>query len=168
MKLGSMKMVAGLALALVSSMALAEVTFDAATGTGFVGKGDVQDAFGWDNHDLQANAGGLSFSYGAIQDYAFTCQWFTGPAHNRRKHEVTETVSVGISGSVNHEARIHMQIDGFHMTGYGDVFTESGTVPAVGGSCPQGNSGVIIAVQSLGGEGGLYVQYGEQKVLLPQ
>lgn len=32
--------------------ALATVTFDPGTGTGFVGKGDVQNAFGWNNAQL--------------------------------------------------------------------------------------------------------------------
>lgn len=45
----------------VVASALAAVTFDASTGTGFVGKGDVQLAFGWNNKQLQANAAGVTF-----------------------------------------------------------------------------------------------------------
>jgi hypothetical protein len=32
------------------------VTFNETNGTGFVGKGDVQVAFGWNNKQLQTNA----------------------------------------------------------------------------------------------------------------
>jgi hypothetical protein len=34
--------------------AFAAITFNPDDGTGFVGKGDVQEAFGWNNHALQA------------------------------------------------------------------------------------------------------------------
>jgi hypothetical protein len=48
-----------LALALVvigASVALAAVTFNPMTGEGFVGKGDVQLIYGWNNQQLQLNA----------------------------------------------------------------------------------------------------------------
>lgn len=34
-------------------IATATVTFDPTTGKGFVGKGDLQTAFGWNNNQLQ-------------------------------------------------------------------------------------------------------------------
>jgi ABC-type antimicrobial peptide transport system permease subunit len=56
----------GIAVAFaISSMfapsASATVTFDPEAGTGFVGKGDVQDLFGWNNEALQGNASSVSF-----------------------------------------------------------------------------------------------------------
>jgi hypothetical protein len=42
--------------AMLATAALAAVTFDVNTGFGFVGKGDVQLAFGWNNKALQTNA----------------------------------------------------------------------------------------------------------------
>jgi hypothetical protein len=44
----------GLSVALIAALLLvlpaaASVNLDPATGTGFVGKGDVQSAFGWNN-----------------------------------------------------------------------------------------------------------------------
>jgi hypothetical protein len=60
------KLTAGIG-ALVASLALAgtasaAVTFNSSTGTGFVGKGDVQIAYGWNNTSLQKNATGVTFT----------------------------------------------------------------------------------------------------------
>lgn len=49
-------------LALTIPAANAAVTFDPATGTGFVGKGDVQTALGYNNAQLQKNASTLVFT----------------------------------------------------------------------------------------------------------
>src|SRR5688500_5861174 len=46
---------------LLPAAAHAAVTFDPATGIGFAGKGYVPLAFGWNNNQLQANAGQLTF-----------------------------------------------------------------------------------------------------------
>jgi hypothetical protein len=48
---------------LLAPAASAAVTFNETNGTGFVGKGDVQVAFGWNNKQLQTNATGVSFSF---------------------------------------------------------------------------------------------------------
>lgn len=58
------------AVILTASAAGAAVTFDPATGTGFIGKGDVQTALGWNNKALQtaeAN-GGIAFTYKAVTE----------------------------------------------------------------------------------------------------
>ena len=46
----------------VANAASASVQVDPATGAGFVGKGDVQTAFGWSNKTLQDNATSVRFS----------------------------------------------------------------------------------------------------------
>ena len=51
----------------------AAVTFDPETGEGFVGKGDVQLAFNWNNKQLQQNATGVSFTYEETASYTFVC-----------------------------------------------------------------------------------------------
>jgi hypothetical protein len=48
---------------LLAPAASAAVNFNETTGTGFVGKGDVQVAFGWNNKQLQTNAGTVKFSF---------------------------------------------------------------------------------------------------------
>src|SRR5918996_4693526 len=52
--IGLTAIVAAFAIGMTAAFAL--VTFDPSTGTGFVGKGDVQTAFGWNNKQLQNNA----------------------------------------------------------------------------------------------------------------
>ena len=47
--MNKIRVLAAIAALAVSTAALATVTFDPATGIGFVGKGDVQLAFGWNN-----------------------------------------------------------------------------------------------------------------------
>ncbi|MBE8525423.1 hypothetical protein ILP97_49455 [Amycolatopsis sp. H6(2020)] len=59
-------------------------TSDTATGTGFVGKGEIQTPFGWNNDKLQANAGGVSFTYDATDTYDAVYGWITGEAPGAR------------------------------------------------------------------------------------
>jgi hypothetical protein len=71
----------GLALAgaiVTSAAVMAAVVFNPATGEGFVGKGDVQSAFGWNNARLQSNAGGVTFTFGAEVEQSVVCQHETG------------------------------------------------------------------------------------------
>jgi len=160
----------GLGLALACATAFAAVSFDADTGTGTVGKGDVQDAFGWNNAALQNNAAGVSFSYEATTTYAALCTFTTGEGtRGENTHYVPHTIALSIGSDVLHNVRKHHQVDGFELTGFGDSFTETGTVPAVGGPCMgnQGHAGIWTGVEQLaGGEGGLYVKYGTTRVLL--
>lgn len=160
----------GLALALACATALAAATFDADTGPGFVGKGDVQDAFGWNNAALRNNAAGVSFSYEATTTYAALCTFTTGDGtRGEQTHYVPHTIGLAIGSSVLHTARQHHQIDGFDLTGFGESFTETGTIPVVGNPCMgnPGHGGVWTSVERLeGGEGGLYVNYGTIRVLL--
>ena len=48
-------------LALGATAASASVNVDPATGSGFIGKGDVQLAYGWNNATLQTNASSVGF-----------------------------------------------------------------------------------------------------------
>src|SRR4029434_6434026 len=59
-------------LALSAAMTAA-VTFDPYSGSGFVGKGDVQDAFGWNNAQLQSNGGAVTFTFESDAQYAQSC-----------------------------------------------------------------------------------------------
>lgn len=162
---------ATLSLAAVATAALATVTFDSATGTGFVGKGDVQLAFGWNNAQLQANASGLSFTYMAVETYDAECYWETTTGKGKVVvHDITVPRHSSVSATVTYQARARNQINGFNLTGFGAMVTE-GTVPALGDACPgnsnEGNNpGTIVAVNATGSTGGLYVNYGTSSVLL--
>lgn len=51
------------ALIMFAASAAASVTFDPSTGTGFVGKGDLQTPWGWNNQKMQIEALNITFSY---------------------------------------------------------------------------------------------------------
>jgi hypothetical protein len=115
----------GLALAgaiVTSAAVMAAVVFNPATGEGFVGKGDVQSAFGWNNARLQSNAGGVTFTFGAEVEQSVVCQHETG-SQTLTRHG---TRSGSVDSQVQHHARTHQQIDGFLLTGYGDVSEDFG------------------------------------------
>ena len=132
----------------VSSVAGASVTFDPSSGTGFVGKGDVQVPWGWNNATLQAQAGNVTFSYSQIDsaDYDVTCEWDTGT--RRVVHHVQTTshdIGSTVAYDVNKANRTNNKgaVTGFNLTGQLNfVTTDSGDpIPTVGDSCP-GNSGL--------------------------
>jgi hypothetical protein len=132
---------AGVGLLAASGLALATVTFNPSTGTGFVGKGDVQLAFGWNNAQAQNNLGSTSFTYVERATYAAVCTWTTGEGtRGEQTHNVTHTKAIGVDGAVSRNLRVHSQVDGIVLDGYTSLEVDSGTVPVVGGPCP-GNNG---------------------------
>lgn len=123
------------ALALATP-ATAAVTFDPGTGTGFVGKGDVQLAFGWNNSQLQTQAGGVSFA--TVSETVSEQSWECTNTKNEKTQERERTTTTTTSGVVSHVARDgKKQVTGFNLTGYSPTATESSTTegPAVN-SCP--------------------------------
>jgi hypothetical protein len=162
--------VAGLVLA---SAASATVSFDP-TGSltpsnsqgayGFVGNGDVNTAFGWNNQKLQKQAGNLSFSYNNnTEDFSAVCEWTTGTGtRGQQTHDITVPRQTSISDSIDYLSRTNQQVDGFLLTGAG-IPVLQGTVPVVGAACVGNTDGVdfngtwtsVTDNGSLGG--GLYV-----------
>jgi hypothetical protein len=146
------------AAALVSAPAFAEVDVDA-SGVGFIGKGDVQLALDWNNHDLQANYTGLSFSMNATQTTTWTCMHINGagkPVFNPR-----ENITTG-GGTLIVEPRFNPQDDvtGFFALGFdGGGSTTSSGHPL--GSCPSGNGSTVVpgSVQTSGSGGGVSVSF---------
>lgn len=119
------------------SIAGAAVTFDAATGTGFVGKGDVQLALGLNNKQLQEGADSLVFTVESttVTETTWTCDRDAGPQTQERANTETTTTQ-GVASSV---ARVKNQITGFSLSGYvGDPETSSETDGPQVGSCPTG------------------------------
>lgn len=119
--------------------ALAGVTFDPTTATGFVGKGDVQTAFGWTNAQAQnpANLAGLAFTYVTTDTYEVTNAWASGNADNPvslNAHQVTVTTIVGVNGIVAYESRQikgQKQVTGFYLCGFKGDPVITGTLPVV-------------------------------------
>jgi hypothetical protein len=164
---------AGVLTLAIAGVAAATVTFDSNTGRGFVGKGDVQLAFGWNNAVLQANARLVSFSYDAVDTYEATCTWVTGEGtRGERTHDIDIPRRTSISSTIAYDARTHRQVDGFILNGFVGDPTVGGTVPVVGEACVAedgdgiAQNGTWTTVTLLGSTGGLYVSYGGNSVLL--
>ena len=88
---------------LLPAAAQAAVTFDPATGTGFAGKGDVQLAFGWNNNQLQTNAGQLTFRSERSTVKVTEVSWACTNTRNEvvQERERTTTTTTTTSGVVS-------------------------------------------------------------------
>lgn len=128
-----------LVVGMVAGMAFAAVIFDAATGTGFVGKGDVQLVFGWNNKQLQDNAGSVQFR--ANSTLVTEVSWICTNSNNQQTQERARTTTTTMQGVVSSVARERNQITGFNLTGYSGTPTQSSTTdgPPLN-SCPGGPS----------------------------
>ena len=157
------------ACAAVTVAAYATVTYNLATGVGFVGKGDLQTPWGWNNAALQANAEGVDFYYAAssTNSYSAVCEFTTGEGTpGQRTHQVTHKTDVvaAVNASVAHETRKNGpgMVTGFNLTGLGaTTTTSSGTIPVVGDPCPgnEGHDGIWTSVTLLSASstgGGLF------------
>lgn len=146
-----------LAMGLLAGSAFAAVTIDPATGEGFVGKGDVQTALGYNNAQMQKEAENLTFNYVTKTTYEVTVTWTTGEGTRGEKtHTVDHERSSSINSSIGYDSRTKKQVTGFILNG----FTEPGTtgkIPKVGDEFP-GNSGHIVTdIKVVSTTGGLYV-----------
>jgi hypothetical protein len=130
-----------LASLVMAASAVASITFDPNSGTGFVGKGDVQSTCGWNNAGLQSHASGVGFSYQVHEVWAVTCE------HETAKKTITQGFDRqrNINSSIAMSARSHNQVDGFNLNGY----SSNGGNPAV--SCP-GDPGDPNAAWTMVGE----------------
>lgn len=164
---------ASVALAVFASAALAAVTFDPATGKGFVGKGDLQQPWGWNNAQMNAKAGDVTFTYETTDRYTATCTWVTGEGTKGEKtHNVDLPRTTKVQSTVSYEQRKNGgngNLTGFALDGFGDNVA-SGVAPQVGDACPgnPGHDGTYSAVTgpvSLGA-GELYAHHPDKDSLL--
>ncbi|AZU60573.1 hypothetical protein [Neobacillus mesonae] len=146
-----------LAFGIMASSGFAAVTFDPSTGTGFVGKGDVQSSLGFNNAHMQREANNLVFSYESVEKYEVTVEWTTGEGTKGEKtHTVEHKVSSFINSDVNYDSRKAKQYTGFNLTGLGNTI-EAGTFLKVSDEYP-GNSGhIVTSVNLISSTGTLYV-----------
>lgn len=145
-------LLAAAAMAVGVGTAAASATFDPDTGTGFVGKGDVQKVFGWNNQTLQSSAAGVAFAYSSETDtqYDVTCEFDTttgGRTPRIVHHVINKKANVGsaVAYDVTKANRNNPRGDvtGFNLTGKANETTdESGSVPVVGDPCPGGQPGL--------------------------
>ena len=165
------KIFAAGAIVAFASAALAAVTFDTATGVGFVGKGDVQLALTWNNAALQRNAGGVTFSYDSI--VVSEVSWECTNEKNDKIQERERTTTSSTQGVVTAVARDGKnQITGFNLNGWnGQPTTTVGQTegPALN-SCPNENGNWFLSTSAglpvISSTGGLYVSHAGTKILL--
>jgi hypothetical protein len=159
----------GAGLLLVGASSASAYTMNS-SGTGWVGKGEVQTAYGWNNKTMQTNVGGVTFVMDSAATYDVTCEFDT-PGGNH--HVITQNKSTSVNAVVGSDARNNSSgkdgsMTGWFLTGYGSTTTQGDAVPAVGDPCP-GNSGlgaVTSVEQTSTAGGGLYAVWSGQRRLL--
>lgn len=123
-----LKTVAAGVLIGLASLAHADVTIDE-NGIGFVGKGDVQSVFDWNNAQLQENAADIQFRLGSGIAATWQCQ---NPGRGTVNiHDYQSVVSADIA--VDTRKNRVGQVTGFILNGFG----ESSTIGI--GDCPNNN-----------------------------
>lgn len=135
------------ALALAATAAFAAVTFDPATGTGFVGKGDVQLVFGWNNKALQDNADFIDFRLNSVTESSWQCSR-PHPSHEGQEIVQNRSRTTTLAGLVTTVARENSRgkdgpVTGFYLNGF-DGGVESDTDGPAFESCPANPSGFTL------------------------
>lgn len=126
----------------IAAIAHAAVTFDATTGTGFVGKGDVQTALGLNNAQLQAQAESLTFTYSDTATYNVPCQKETAGRKETHTLENTFKRKQTVNGTIDYDARKQNQVNGFNLKGFGSI-TIDGKVACPGGWDADGEPEIV-------------------------
>lgn len=125
------------AMAVTATVAFASVTFDPVTGTGFVGKGEVQTVFGWNNRALQSNADDVQFR--SASEVVTEVSWTCTNSNNQNEQIRERTTTTTIAGVLSAVARERNQITGFILDGYdGDPTESSQSQGNQLNSCPGG------------------------------
>jgi hypothetical protein len=147
---------------MAATTAFAAVTFNPADGTGFVGKGDVQQALGLNNAQIQACANDLVFTYDCVEEYSLTVAREQETGRETQTVTSYRNVSAGINAAVEYDARTKKQVTGFILNGYDGDPVVTGEVPVVGDTWTDGaGAGAmtweVVAVSAEGSSGGLLV-----------
>lgn len=112
------KVLATLAMVAFASTSFAAVTIDE-DGIGFVGKGDVQEIYNWNNSDLQSNHALVQFRLGTPGVYSWTC---LHPVHGE-KNAKQETKKVNSNLAIDTRKNKNGQVTGFNLNGFGESET---------------------------------------------
>lgn len=150
-----------------ASPAAADWSVDPSTGTGFVGKGDVQDTFGWNDDGLQANHTGVSFALRA--ESTSTTTWSCFNSKNQKTQDRESVATASTTGEVLHTARTNPKgkVTGFELTGFGErssVVSETDDDPKPY-SCPSGPWAFVADSSTTtvtGGESEFSVRHADQ------
>jgi hypothetical protein len=142
-----MTIATAVAVTFAAAAAFAAVTFDPATGTGFVGKGDVQTVFGWNNKALQDNADYVDFRYNSVTEASWQC---SRPHPSQEGEEIVQNRNrtTSVQGVLTTVARDNSRgkdgpVTGFYLNGWeGDPVSDT-EGPAFE-SCPADPSGFTL------------------------
>lgn len=109
----------------LGGVANAAVDFDpsadpAAGPIGFVGKGDIQIAFGWNNAVLQSNADGVSFTFEETGSFTLVCSRIH--ANHGYQEQTFNNKVIGVEAEIDYEQRKNSQgkITGFWLLALGE------------------------------------------------
>lgn len=123
-----MFMAAAAATVFASTAALAIVSVDLDTGVGFVGKGDVQLVYGWNNKALQDNASSVRFRLNS--ETVTEVSWECTNQNNDKVQERSRTTTTSLQGLVTTVARDNSKgkdgpVTGFNLNGFDGTPTSS-------------------------------------------
>jgi hypothetical protein len=125
---------------MAATMGKKAISLDLETGTGFIGKGDVQLLFGWNNKQLQDNAENLEFRVSSedVREYEWTCY----NSHNGNTQYRSQIISNSYQGTLSSIARVNKQITGFNISGYSEAAVVDSEVVSGNkiNSCPASGS----------------------------
>lgn len=127
------KLVTLASLFAIAFSANASVTYDE-EGFGFVGKGDIQSLFGWNNHDLQANAESLQFRMLIPSGATWKCAGNNPAGKWVEKSASSESQPIDSGVSVDARKNKNGQVTGFMLNGID--YSEPQTYTPVGECTP--------------------------------
>ena len=119
------------ALLAFSASASADVTYDA-SGVGTVGKGDIQDLFGWNNAALNASADGLRFQLVTVSGATWQCFGINPQGKEMLTTHGAEQTEVATTVAVEVRKNKHGQVTGFDLNGVDVAMTQYVEI----GTCP--------------------------------
>jgi hypothetical protein len=138
-----MKTKFGLAMtvALVLSLLITTIVLAAwwvdGEGFGFVGKGDVQLVYGWNNKALQDNADLVQFQAASV--VVTEVSWICTNSKNEQTQERERTTTTTLEGLLESVARDKKQVTGFMLNGWdGEHVSLTETEGPPLNSCPEG------------------------------
>jgi hypothetical protein len=146
------------AMFVAAGAVFAAVTFDPATGTGFVGKGDVQLAFNLNNKQLQQNASKVSFTYEEVGEYTLLCKaddktnpktGVVTPGAEKEFKNRAQSVQSSVQGDPR-QVKGQNQFTGFNLSGITSTVTTGescpGGFPTELSRTPQEGAGTVIGL----------------------
>jgi hypothetical protein len=140
-----------------------EVIFNESSGVGFVGKGDVQQLFIWNNKTLQDRAGDVEFYYQELATFDVPCK----KELEKKVMRNTYARAAAINSAVTADPRQKNQFTGFNLNGY-----DGDSVSVFDTNCPGGweADGDPVEVGSDDDGAALWVRYGTEshKLTLPE